>query len=154
MAVAWRIVKARYTDSAFDGEGARTTGGRWNSRGVRVVYTAGSISLAILEILVHTAAPELLRSFVLVQAEIDDELIDRLDPARLPTTWRTHPAPPEVRRLGDRWVAAGTSAALAVPSVIVPREVNYLLNPEHPDFGRIRFGRPEPLDLDERLSAR
>jgi len=151
MPVAWRIVKASYAASAFDGEGARETGGRWNSRGVPVVYAAGSVSLAILEVLVHTAAPDLLRAYVVVPAEIDEELVSRLEPTRLPSGWRRHPPPPQVQRTGDRWVAAGTSAVLAVPSVIVPRETNYLLNPSHPDFARLRIGPPEPLDLDARL---
>jgi len=154
MAVAWRIVKARHAESAFDGEGARRHGGRWNSRGTAVVYVAGSISLAVLEIVVHLATPRALRNYVTISVEIDDDLIDRLDPERLPDPWRSHPPPPEVQRLGDRWVVEETSAVLAVPSVIVPRETNYLLNPAHPDFARLRIGPPEPLELDERLAGR
>lgn len=149
----WRIVKSRHAGGAFDGEGARRTGGRWNGKGVAVVYTAESASLALLEVLVHVGTPSLLRSYSLIAAEVDEELVERLGEADLPAAWRASPPPPALQLLGDEWVARSRSAVLAVPSVVVPWETNYLLNPAHPDFHRLLVDRPRRLDLDERLRS-
>ncbi len=151
---AWRIVKARHAASAFSGEGARVAGGRWNSPGVPVVYVAGSASLAMLEMLVHLQAEELLSSYVLFEVTFDDSLVTPVDPASLPRTWRTSPPPLTVQRIGDAWVQDAGSAVLRVPSVVVPSEHNYLLNPSHPDFGRIVIGPRHRLVWDHRLMKR
>lgn len=151
MAKLWRIAKARYAATVFDGEGPRLYGGRWNSPGVRVAYASGSIALAILEVLVHLKASQFLRSYLLVYADVPDDLIEVLPPSSLPPTWRQSPAPPDVAAIGDSWVSAGTAAVLRVPSAIVASESNYLLNPAHPAFARIAIGTPEPFSLDQRL---
>ena len=150
--LVWRIAKrSRLT---FDGEGARLYGGRWNHPGVAVVYTAESLSLAVLEFFVHLSprdAPDL----VAVSADIPDPVrIERLDQRALPRDWRTTPAPVTLADLGTAWARKGTTAVLAVPSAIVPRERNYLLNPAHPDFVRVRVGRPEPFTLEPRMLTR
>jgi RES domain-containing protein len=146
----WRIVKAKYAATAFSGEGAAKVGGRWNSRGQWVVYTSGSLSLAALEMLVHLNPPVSFR-WVAMSCEFDENLVERIKIAALPKTWRQYPAPGSVRAIGDAWLKEARSAVLAVPSVIVPREWNYLLNPAHPDFGRLAIGEPEPFAFDERL---
>ena len=151
MATAWRIVKSRRARSAFDGEGARLYGGRWNSPGTRVVYAAGSVSLAVLEILVHLEDAEILSSYSLCAVEFADGLIEPLDRSGLPADWRSYPAPPGLRRIGDAWVRGGSSVILEVPSAVVERESNYLINPEHPDFASVNVGEPEPFGLDPRL---
>jgi RES domain-containing protein len=150
----WRIVKHRHAENAFDGEGARRNGGRWNGKGVPMVYCAESASLAVLEMLVHVGAASLLPAYSLATAEVADELIDRLGEDELPPAWRCSPPPSELQLLGDEWVASGRSAALAVPSVVVPWETNYLLNPAHPQFDAIRLETPRRFDLDERLAGR
>lgn len=151
---AWRIVKAARADSAFDGEGARRYGGRWNSPGAPLVYTAGSASLAALELLVHLQSSQLLLAYVAIPVDFDDALVEELDPASLPEDWRCHPAPVALQRLGDRWVAERRSAVLGVPSAVVPvpEESNSLLNPAHPDFDRIARGSPRPFRFDPRLA--
>ncbi len=154
MATGWRIVKSRHASSAFDGEGARLYGGRWNSPGTRMVYTASSISLAVLEVLVHLQEASLLSSYSLVATRFDDGLIERLDRSRLPDGWRAYPAPPELQQIGDEWVKSLRSAVLEIPSVIVQRESNYLLNSAHPDFPSMSIGEPEPFTFDERLVTR
>jgi len=151
MATGWRIVKSRYARTAFDGEGARLYGGRWNSPGTRMVYTSSTISLAVLEVLVHLQEASLLSSYSLVSVSFDDALIECLDRSRLPDGWRTFPAPSELQRIGDEWVLSQRSAVLEVPSVIVERESNYLLNPAHPDFSSVVIGEPESFTFDERL---
>jgi RES domain-containing protein len=150
MVRVWRIVTARFADTAFSGEGARRYGGRWNRKGVPLVYTAGSQSLAMLEILVQD---EPLRArYMMIPAEIPADLpVVRMGPEQLPDDWRDPAALETLRSLGAHWVAGMTSAVLAVPSAVVPAETNYLLNPRHPDFARIEIGEPEVLVTDLRL---
>jgi RES domain-containing protein len=154
MATSWRIVKSRHAGSAFDGEGARLYGGRWNSPGTRMVYTSGSVSLAVLEVLVHLQEASLISSYSLISARFDDALVERLERSRLPDGWRSYPAPSELQRIGDEWVRSQSSAILEVPSAVVERESNYLLNPSHPDFSSVLIGEPEPFTFDERLLGR
>jgi RES domain-containing protein len=153
MATGWRILKSRHASTAFDGEGARLYGGRWNSPGTRMVYTSSTISLAVLEVLVHLQEASLLSSYSLISADFDDALVERLERSRLPDGWRTYPAPSDLQRIGDEWVWSQRSALLEVPSVIVVRESNYLLNPAHPDFSSVVIGEPEPFTFDVRLLA-
>ena len=149
--LAWRIVKAKHAPTAFAGEGARRTGGRWNSRGTAVVYTSSSQSLAMLEILAHLEFAESLSAYVLISCEFDDSLIELLDISGLPLNWRASPAPSPLQALGDRWVRDRRSAVLRVPSTLVPIEDNFLLNPAHEDFVRIKVAAPEALTIDPRL---
>ncbi len=151
MATGWRIVKSRRARSAFDGEGARLYGGRWNSPGTRIVYVAGSVSLAVLEVLVHLGDVGVLTSYSLCAVEFEDGLIEPLDRSRLPVDWRSYPAPSGSREIGDAWVKGGSSAVLEVPSAVIERESNYLINPAHPDFVSVSVGEPEPFEFDSRL---
>ena len=151
MATCWRIVKSRHAATAFDGEGAGLYGGRWNSPGTPMVYTSSTISLAVLEVLVHLQEANLLSSYSLIAARFDDAFVERLDRSMLPEGWRAYPAPSELRRIGDEWVRSQRSAVLEIPSVIVERESNYLLNPTHPDVSSLVIGEPEPFTFDDRL---
>jgi len=148
---AFRIVKTKRVASAFDGEGARRTGGRWNSVGTPMVYTAESRSLAALEVLVHLDGPA--RGFSIVRCEFDDTLVETLAVAALPADWRSSPAPVAVAHIGDAWVARTSSVVLSVPSAVVDGEHNYLMNPRHPDFSHITIGAAEPFPYDERIVA-
>ena len=148
---AWRIVKARHVASAFDGEGARVEGGRWNSPGTPVVYTSQSGALASLELLVHLGRGSMLLAYVLIPCTCEDAVVSRLDRQRLPKNWRSYPAPPELQLIGDEWVKNGTTAVLDVPSAVIETESNYLLNPRHRDFQAIRVMDPQPFEFDLRL---
>jgi len=145
---AWRIVKANHAATAFSGEGARLYGGRWNSVGTSVVYTSGSKALAALESLVHLNPPVIFR-YVAIPIEFEDTLVEK--PPEMPADWTEEPPPPSTRDLGDRWVKQARSVVLELPSVIIPGEMNYLVNPAHPDFKRIAIGNPEPFSFDPRL---
>lgn len=151
MPAAYRIVKARHAENAFDGEGAGRHGGRWSGTGTRIVYTAGSLSLAILEIIVHLQQTAFLSSYVVIETQFPDELVQNLDPALLPANWRASPAPAGTTAIGDNWIGESSSAILRVPSVIVPSEHNYLFNPSHREFSRISIGHPTRLDVDSRV---
>jgi RES domain-containing protein len=148
---AWRIVKAKHAAAAFDGEGARVLGGRWNTPGTRMVYTSSTAALAALEMLVHLNRALTLPAYVLIRCTFEKSLVTALDIARLPRDWRSYPAPPQLQTLGDQWAKQGDSAVLRVPSVIVDKEINYLLNPAHRDFHRIRIHAAESFSFDLRL---
>lgn len=150
MKVAWRIVKEKHARTALDGEGAWRYGGRWNSRGIRVVYASATRSLAALESLVHLTPPIIFK-YVAISVEFDEALLETTPDSALPADWTEEPPPPSTKGLGDRWVSEARSAVLEVPSVIVATESNYLLNPSHPDFGKIRVGKPQPFAFDPRL---
>jgi RES domain-containing protein len=156
MVRAWRIVKAKHAPTAFSGDGARLTGGRWTSPGLAVVYLADSVPLAMLEMLVHLTAEELLRRYVLFGATFDETLVTAVDPSALPKNWRASPPPAALRRIGDAWHATGRSAVLRVPSVVVPAQWNYVLNPAHPDFAHMATDcmivGPDPILFDRRLA--
>ena len=151
---AWSITKARHAATAFTGAGAKTYGGRWNSPGTAVVYTTGSISLAILEMLVNMQAQDLMRHYVIFLVSFDPTLMTTVNPAALPTAWRRSPSPATVQQVGDTWVAGARSAVLRLPSVIVPSEWNYLLNPAHRDFASCTIGPKQRIKLDLRLIKR
>ena len=148
---AWRITKRKHGRTAFTGEGARLYGGRWNTPGVAMVYAAETQSLAALEMLVHLDVPALLDRYVLLEVGIEPALILQLDLKEWPRDWRESPSPGRLRDIGDAWIEAGKSVAFRVPSALVPHEGNILLNPKHPDFGRLRVGRPVPFRFDPRL---
>ena len=148
---AWRIVKTRLKADAFSGEGARLYGGRWNSSGTAMVYTAGSISLATLELLVHLDTASILPSFSICPVDFDDSFMEVINPAHLPSDWRQSPAPTSLKNIGDNWISRGSSVVLRVPSAVVEDENNYLINPAHKDFKKLVIGRMKPFRLDSRL---
>jgi RES domain-containing protein len=151
MPAAYRIVRAQYAADAFNGEGARLYGGRWNEVGTPVVYTSASISLCTLEMLVHLRETRILAGYVLFQVHIDDPLVTSIERSKLPSNWREYPAPHSLATLGREWILSGESVALEVPSAVVESESNFLLNPAHPDFPSLRIERPLPHSFDPRL---
>ena len=148
---AWRITKRKHAKTAFSGEGARLYGGRWNSPSVPMIYTAETQSLAALELLVHLDSPALLDQYVLIAVGIEKALVLNLDLKEWPKDWRESPPPARLREIGDAWIEAGKSVALRVPSALVPDESNFLLNPRHADFARLRTSKPVPFRYDARL---
>lgn len=150
MLSAWRLTKTKLLSGAWDGEGAKKSGGRWNSVGIAVVYTSGTLSLALVEVLVHVPSG-ILPAYSAVRVDFDEAMVTAVERKELPASGRSHPPPPETRAIGDRWVAEGNSAVLRVPSVVVPSEFNFILNPSHPAFADIRLGDPMLFPFDPRL---
>lgn len=147
----WRLVKERHSETAFDGEGARLYGGRWNSPGLRAVYTSGSLALAALETLVHLDTARPLPRFLAFSIHLAATDVTK---AELPPSYSFSGALPdlqETRRIGDQWMEEERSLALSVPSAIVPQEFNLLINPEHPRFAQAVIGTPVAFALDARL---
>ena len=151
MLSAWRVVKTRHVAQAFDGRGARLHGGRWNSPGNAAVYASGTQALATLEVLAGLGSTSILSAYSLLEVTFDESLVQAVAVASLPVGWDARPPGAASQAIGDKWLMSATSPVLQVPSVIVPAEHNYVLNPDHPDFDRIKIGPPAPFPIDPRL---
>ena len=149
--VGWRIVKEKHARAAFSGEGARIFEGRWNSAGVRMVYCSEHLSLAALEILVHTQPLMMRDKFRAFRVSWDESLMTIVDLRKLPKGWNGQPPGAASKMIGDDWIKKAGSAVLALPSVIVPQERTFLLNPKHHDFGKIKIKDTGDFSLDPRL---
>ncbi|MBW2011412.1 MAG: RES family NAD+ phosphorylase [Deltaproteobacteria bacterium] len=147
----WRLIKANHADDAFTGEGARRWGGRWNSKGIRVVYTAELLSLATLEVMVHTPFYDTLKNYVCIPIDFSPGLFQSIALEDLPNNWVTDPIPQSVRAIGDQWIKNKESVILKVPSAIIPIEYNYLINPDHPDFENLVIHSSQTFAFDPRL---
>ncbi|MGH9962314.1 MAG: RES family NAD+ phosphorylase, partial [Pyrinomonadaceae bacterium] len=148
----WRVTPKAHAEKPLTGEGARRFGGRWNHIGTQVVYTSGALSLAVLEYLVNLSISDLPDDLVSIQIQIPDDIpCDEVAVDDLPTNWRTFPAIEELKDIGTEWQHEGKTAILAVPSVVIPNERNYLINPAHRDSQRVEILSVEPFALDPRL---
>jgi RES domain-containing protein len=148
---AYRIAKRRHVLSAFSGEGAWAYGGRWNNPGTPIVYAAQSRALAALEALAHFGGAERRIALVIFEIDIPDEIILVLDVSTLPPDWRSPEPRATTQDIGSDWQSSARSAALLVPSVLIPQEHGVLLNPEHPDTSHVMVGYPQAFEFDNRL---
>jgi RES domain-containing protein len=136
----------------LSGSGARLYGGRWNRKGIPVIYTSETRSLATVEYLVHVPLSIVPKDLRIACLEIPDEIVpEEISIADLPGHWRDYPAPPELAVLGSEWATATRSLLLWVPSVVVVDEFNTLINPKHPEMKRVTLSRVESFRLDRRL---
>ncbi|GJL34039.1 hypothetical protein TUM17576_08590 [Enterobacter hormaechei] len=149
----WRLVKERYALTAFDGYGARTFGGRWNSPGHECVYLGESKALCVLETLVHLEIEDIAKGYCFLTLDVPRNLIATLDLAALPADWKADPPPVSTQHIGDEWLASTKNGLiLRVPSTITG-EWNALFNPEHPQAAKVlKSVKSEPFMLDPRLS--
>jgi RES domain-containing protein len=139
-------------NKAFDGEGALRGGSRWNTPGHRISFASTSRSLAQLEYLAHIDWPATVNDeLTLIEASLDDDFIDEVHDADLPSDWGRIPPSAASQRLGDQWLLSGSSAGLSVPSAIVKAERNVLINPLHPDFKNLTVDAMRPFAFDSRL---
>jgi RES domain-containing protein len=141
----YRLVRADRVDDVLSGEGARLFGGRWNPRGVAVVYGAESRALAVLETFVHLTLEARTMRFVLCTIRLPVRIkVRRVEPNDVPRTIVAS------RERGRVWVESGDSAVLVVPSAIVPQETNYVLNVRHRHFANAEVGHREVFSFDDR----
>lgn len=146
-----RIADSRHP--VWDGTGAALFGGRFNSPGRAVIYGALTCAGAMLEVLVHARIGKVPRHQIVVTAQVPDDVpVERAEPGMLPAGWDTADLG-IARAYGDRWIGEARSAVLLVPSVVVRGEWNAMVNPVHPDAGRIVVGAPEAVVWDARLFA-
>ncbi|SRR6266498_1153486 len=150
--LVWRVTRKAHAEQPLSGEGARRYGGPWNHIGVALVYTSQSLSLAVLEYLVNLPITDLPGDLVSLQIEIPNDL-PRLEVTikELPDNWRTYPSVEELRDIGTDWVRRATVPILVVPSVVIPSEFNYLVNPTHPLSDRVEILSVDAFALDTRL---
>jgi len=149
----YRLTKLRYQDQIFSGLGGMYAAGRWTLRGRPIVYTSGSISLAVLEYTLNYRRRGWVPASVLGRAAIPDEVaIDVVTLADLPRNWSAPEPPSKLRDIGQHWLERGPSAILKVPSAVVVEEWNYLLNPQHADFKKLTLGKPKRYQFDRRLA--
>ena len=150
----WRICRACHAAEAFSGEGARRYGGRWNSRGVPMVYASESLALAAIELFVHLEPNQQPQDLVSIAALLPEgEPAQRLEPDRLPAGWRTDDLEP-LRSLGDTWIAGKSSLAIEVPSAALRPEWNVLVNPLHPRVNEVQVDSPQPFAFDARMFSK
>ncbi len=149
----FRLGKHAYRSQLFSGEGGLLASGRWTPRGRPVVYTSASISLAVLEYTVNYRRRGWVPVTVLGRATIPSSVrVETVSLAELPSNWSAADPPPQLQKFGGEWLERGESAVLRVPSAIVIEEWNYLLNPLHADFGKLRRGAPKLFNFDRRVA--
>ena len=152
MKTVYRLLRKKYAESAFDGEGSFQFGARWSSPGTRLAYTAEHLSLAMVEYLAHMSADDPPADLVLARAEIPDDF-SRIEMTAqdLPKNWRSYPAPENLQAIGNRFAHEAKAALLIVPSVLAVTDNNWVLNPSHPEFNQVKILATAPFDYDPRL---
>jgi RES domain-containing protein len=149
----YRISKSKYARE-ISGHGARMAGGRWNLKGTPVVYTSDSTALATLEMLVHVSLNLMPKNISMTIFELPDDIaVNKLSLAKLPKNWHAYPAPGILAVIGSDWINKCSHVALSVPSSITPtgEGKNYLLNPRHPDFAKVKIIDVVPYKFNARL---
>lgn len=150
----FRIAQEKYSDD-ISGNGARIYGGRWNSEGLFAVYTSSTRALALLEILAHTPIKMLnAKKYWLITLSLPDSIeTNEIDKNNLHAGWDAPDTRPLTKRLGDQFLRAKNALLLAVPSVLIHEENNYLLNPLHPDVRKIKLTNKRVIEFDRRLEG-
>ncbi|ODB95118.1 hypothetical protein A3197_17285 [Candidatus Thiodiazotropha endoloripes] len=154
MLSGWRIAATEFSsshDEMMSGEGASLFGGRWNSKGVRVVYLGSSLAQAAMELLIHVGRADILKGYHKLEVSFPEALVLHIALADLPKDWREPTMASSVRAIGDQWIADNSSLILQVPSVAVAGEYNYLFNPQHPDASKVTFSAITKFTFDPRL---
>lgn len=150
----YRIAQEKYAED-LSGNGARLFGGRWNSEGQFALYTSFTRSLALLETLAHTPAKLLqAKTYLLITLFIPDTTaIQSIEAKKLPHGWDDVEISPFTQKTGDQFLIAKKNLALAVPSVLIPEELNYVLNPLHADFKKVKIVNKRRIQFDNRVQG-
>ncbi|MRT16906.1 RES family NAD+ phosphorylase [Vitellibacter sp. q18] len=147
----YRLARQKYVDD-LSGTGAALFDYRWNSKGIKMVYTAQSRALAMAEVAVHLNLFSLPEDYMMITLELPDELmISELDLGLLNFDWKTFPHSPKTQEMGDAFIRKGETCAFKVPSAVVKGDFNYLLNPQHPEMRFAKIFEVEPFPFDRRL---
>ncbi len=147
----YRIAKTHYVED-LSGNGARIYGGRWNHKGTRMIYTSENRALTTVEYLVHVPLSIVPTDLSLATVQIPDGITSKeIKISDLPNNWREYPPPSRLAEMGTNWAKKNESLLLRVPSAVVGREFNILLNPLHPDMKHVSIFQIESYTVDERL---
>jgi len=138
--------------SDISGTGARIYGGRWNHQGYPVIYASGSRSLAALEFLVHVPMALAPENLSILEINIIETIeIESVNESQLPLNWRDYPAPEQLADIGTSWLKSKLSLLFEIPSAVVNKEVNILINPLHEDIKSVSLVSVEEFSFDPRL---
>ncbi len=149
--IVFRLAKSKFSGD-LSGKGAESAGGRWNSKGTAMVYTGMSRALCTTEIAVHTPLGNVPNDYFLVSIEIPPKIsVFKLEESKLPKDWKSFPHPHSTQLLGDKFISEMKHLVMQVPSATVQGEYNYLINPKHKDFKKIKLIKVEQFVFDERL---
>jgi RES domain-containing protein len=148
--IVFRLSKSIFA-ADLSGTGAEKTGGRWNSKGVPILYTCQSRALAATEIAVHTPLGILPDDYQIISIEIPDTDILEFSVSELPSDWRSFPHPHSTQKLGDGFFLDAGHLSLKVPSAVVQGEYNFLINPHHRKFRKVKIIKIESFNFDSRL---
>tara|TARA_R110000744_G_scaffold237369_4_gene354856 strand:+ start:62034 stop:62495 length:462 start_codon:yes stop_codon:yes gene_type:complete len=149
--IVYRISKGKYKED-LSGTGAELYGGRWNNKGVKMLYTASSIALAMSEVAVHVPYGILPQDYFVISIEIPDSSFESLDMSLLKgIDWEQIPHGFETQTIGDDFINKGTYLALKVPSVVVPGDYNFILNPHHENYDKVKVVDVQPFSFDKRM---
>jgi RES domain-containing protein len=148
--IVYRLSKSKYS-ADLSGKGAEKAGGRWNSKGVAMIYTSASRALCTAEVAVHVPLGIVPADYELVTIDIPDDSVTEAGIKDLPADWRSFPHSDSTQKLGDRFVREGKFLVLKVPSVVVQGEFNFLINPGHEAAAKVRIVKTEPFLFDKRL---
>jgi RES domain-containing protein len=146
--IIYRLSTGKFAED-LSGEGAKLHGGRWNFIGTAALYTSEYISLCILEILIRAGKDTSPDSYVLTSLELSENYFSEIQLKKLKENWQFHLE--YTQWIGDEFLRNNRVLALKVPSAIVPQEHNFLINPLHSDFKKVKILNTEPLNLDKRL---
>lgn len=150
----FRITQEKFADD-LSGNGSRLFGGRWNSEGFFALYTSSSRSLALLETLAHTPAKMLsAKIYYLIALSVpDDQIAEKVSRANLPFGWDAPDTRPSTKRIGDLFLQSKKVLLLDVPSVLMPEESNYVLNPVHEEMKRVKIVNKRRIFFDTRINV-
>jgi len=149
--IVYRLSKQAYIKD-LSGYGAEKTGGRWNSKGIPILYTAASRALAVVEIAVHVPLGIIPTDYYLATIEIPDKAsIPRVEIADLPANWNKNPFIKTTQLIGDGFIKNNQHLMVQVPSATVTGDYNYLINPRHPNFKTITIKSVDAFEFDLRL---
>jgi RES domain-containing protein len=152
--IVYRLTKGKY-QLDLSGKGAELYGGRWNSKGVPLLYTSQSRALAFAEIAMHIPMGIVPKDYFLVSIEIPDTAnILNLTEADMPADWRSNPHSGTTQQIGDHFVTENKFLVLQVPSAVVPGDYNFLVNPNHPASSNVKVIASEPFEFDSRFVKR
>lgn len=149
--IVYRITREKYARD-LSGKGAEKIGGRWNSKGTAMLYCSNSIAHASMEVVVNLPLGNPPPGFVLITIEIPDTVkAGTLQIKDLPKHWNMYPHIEQTQKLGDKFIRDGKNLLLKVPSASVQGDFNYLINPRHKDFSKVKIKKVEPFGFDIRL---
>lgn len=148
--IVYRLSRKRYKED-LSGKGAEIAGGRWNSIGIALLYTGENRALCTAEIAVHTPLGITPIDYYILTIELPKTEIERIDSKDLKKDWRTFPHQAYTKFYGDDFVKRNESLILQVPSAVIQDEYNYLINPKHEKFDKVKILESEPFRFDRRL---